>query len=719
MAIGRPRFEFALKNLKSSDWQHFEELSSSFLAADYPNLRTTAATSGDKGRDAELFSSNFAKVMFQYSVQEDWAGKIQDSLATLKKNFPEFGTLVFMTNRQVGAKGDKLRTTFRKDGKNLDVRDNSWFLDRFTLDDHRMRAAEGFATIAADPILRTAAERPGSALVGQEARTALLYLEMQATDEDGKKGLTKSCFETLVRCALRNTDADTAMTPAEIEDYIQRLLPRHTSLQLRPFIAAAIKRLSRQAIKAHKSPERYHISFEEAATTKDKYAAIALLNASFQDDVEDVLMAKDVSAAAKLQEYSALVRNAIEMYFYRLGEEFAQSLVADSDLKMHHDLMRSIVDEIVPAGRFGQGTISDLIYASVLELLATPSSSTVELLKLLSTSYTLFSFLSEVPDVQKATKRLFENATIWIDTTALLPVVAEQAFTEDKRPFTNMYLQLRRAGTKLVVTEGVLEEVEAHLNKCRSFAYATRWDGSVPYIYAQFSISGRQKGQFSSWMENFIGNHRPIDDLADFFNETAKINREEVPPLDTLPAEVVTAVRQYWQEVHDRRRGKEEGFNMFGHRLAQHDADNYLAALALRVKGTNATDFGFTSWYLTLDTAAWKLKAQIASDISTMIGHAPVISLDFLLRYLAFGPRRDQVDSSGNDWARIFTETVFVEVPSDLVDIATAVRQANIGRSERIIQRRIRDELDKQRMRSGVAQKAGLEGAEAAFLGEL
>lgn len=54
--MNRKLFELALERLRPSDWEHFEELSSAFLASDFPSLRTMASPSGDGGRDSELFS---------------------------------------------------------------------------------------------------------------------------------------------------------------------------------------------------------------------------------------------------------------------------------------------------------------------------------------------------------------------------------------------------------------------------------------------------------------------------------------------------------------------------------------------------------------------------------------------------------------------------------------------------------------------------------------
>ncbi|EPT2491143.1 hypothetical protein ACVPN4_005395, partial [Klebsiella pneumoniae] len=66
------RFELALERLKPSDWREFEKLASAFLASEFDVYISTAANSGDGGRDGELYSTDDPKVMAQFSVTDDW-----------------------------------------------------------------------------------------------------------------------------------------------------------------------------------------------------------------------------------------------------------------------------------------------------------------------------------------------------------------------------------------------------------------------------------------------------------------------------------------------------------------------------------------------------------------------------------------------------------------------------------------------------------------------
>lgn len=439
MSISRNRFELALQQLKSSQWGEFEALASVFVAAEFPNARTTAHPGGDKGRDAELFSADGAPAaMFQFSVRSDWKQKILDTLNTLATNFPAVTHVVFLTNQLIGAAGDALKAKAATAGRSLDIRDRSWFLDRMDADDARRNASAHLAQLVVDPFLQTSGiitNAPG--LTGQQARTALVYLEMQSRDEVAEKGLTKLSYEALVRCVLKGTDDAHRKTRRQIRAEIGKLLPQHSAQQLQPFIDGALSRLNKRAIRHHPQTDEFHLSFEEIESTKDKVAGLVILNDAFRSDVEEMLSRDNNVSPTKYDEIVQIVRKAIEVYFYRLGEEFAQSLTKDMSPPVNIDLIDNVCLEISPVGNVYSGRRwVDFIKHVTRQILNTPSDATTELLRLLSTSYTLFAFLSEVPDVQRATKKLFERGTIWLDTSVLLPVLAELAFPEESRPST-------------------------------------------------------------------------------------------------------------------------------------------------------------------------------------------------------------------------------------------------------------------------------------------
>ena len=121
------RFALALERLQPSDWKRFEDLASKFLAAEYPNLRTVASASGDRGRDAELWSpEGEPSVVLQYSVAGDWERKILGTAKKVRAEFTDAKVLIYVTSQLLGAAADRVRARLRQEqGLHLEVRDRS------------------------------------------------------------------------------------------------------------------------------------------------------------------------------------------------------------------------------------------------------------------------------------------------------------------------------------------------------------------------------------------------------------------------------------------------------------------------------------------------------------------------------------------------------------------------------------------------------------------
>ena len=221
-------FRLALEHLQPSDWEHFERLSSVFLASEFSNLRTAAAPSGDGGRDSELFCPGEKPfIVAQYSVTKDWKTKIRKTADRLKETLPEVRILIYLSNQQIGGQADDMKGELLDRGLALDTRDRNWFIERGTSSEVREMAAEELIDRIARPFLEgeQIINKPSSPLSSGEARAALLYLGLQWHDDTSDKGLTKLSFDALVRAALRLTHSENRKSRSDIHETICTTLP--------------------------------------------------------------------------------------------------------------------------------------------------------------------------------------------------------------------------------------------------------------------------------------------------------------------------------------------------------------------------------------------------------------------------------------------------------------------------------------------------------------
>jgi hypothetical protein len=596
----------ALSRLTSADWEQFEQLSSSFLASEYPSLRTMASPSGDGGRDSELFTDDGEPtIAMQYSVTDSWASKIRQTVARLESTFPSIATLVYLTNQVIGAKADTLRKEIRLAGVFLDIRDRSWFLDRANTDRNREFAAEALAQKFVDPLLpsKIIDKSLVTGIEGEEAKTALLFLEMQVQDTGRSLGLTKSSYDTLIRAALRDTNTTKRLKRQEIYARVHKFLPSHPLAQIQMKVDASLKRLEQKVIRYRKDGDEYHLLDTEIARVSSSIARIDSLRRDFETDLSQVLSDIKGITINDNQKFVDTARRILEIYFLRKGEDFAKASIDSSPHKVDETTLRGVAIEIAPKniGVTGRNSIEVLMLV-LNTLISTPLDATASYLRLLLESYTLFAFLAATPDVQKVTRNMFGSGEIWLDTSVLLPILAETAMPDGRRPFTEMFRQTKNAGLKLYVTQGVLEEVERHINRSRSYARSSRWDGDVPFLYSAYALAGGKPGAFTNWLENFVGQFDPVQDIADYIRRYHQIILESASEHQRVPKELADEIRRIWQDVHEERRGTTSDQGQLI-KLAAHDSETYLHVLSSRIEQKGRAPLGYTHWWLTLEPA--------------------------------------------------------------------------------------------------------------------
>ena len=106
---------------------------------------------------------------------------------------------------------------------------------------------------------------------------------------------------------------------------------------------------------------------------------------------------------------------------------------------------------------------------------------------------------------------------------------------------------------------------------------------------------------------------------------------------------------------------------------------------------------------------------SVSAPSRAMIKHNPVISLDFLARYLALGPHRAKTTVASGAVFTYMSELADA-VPDELIEAAQRIRTESSGLSERLIRRRISTGIDKLRTIYGPVQGSSSEDvATAAF----
>ena len=87
---------------------------------------------------------------------------------------------------------------------------------------------------------------------------------------------------------------------------------------------------------------------------------------------------------------------------------------------------------------------NEQVAAAAIEVLERPSHEVRQHLHRLADAYTMFAFLRQAPDVQKVVVSMFSGGDIWLDTSMILPLLAETLLDEPQDRYYPHSLKRRK-----------------------------------------------------------------------------------------------------------------------------------------------------------------------------------------------------------------------------------------------------------------------------------
>jgi hypothetical protein len=729
--ISYERFKLALASVDGAQWRAFEKLATVFLAEEYPSLRPMAASSGDNGLDAAIFhAADDPEVALQFSVRRDWESKIYETCKRLQNTTPECRLLVFATSQSVGPKLTSARKKVRADfGLFLDVRDIEWFLTRRNSGSALEAEAESFSHLIADPLLTgaSALERQAQALDDLEAKAAFVYLGLQWQDETREKGLTKLCFEAIVRAVLRDTTSDERMPRELIKAHVASLLPAHPPAQRDTQVDGALRRLSKVFIRHWTKQDEFCLTWSERVRLNDRLAQMETLDSVLRTELSRMLIRVATEEGIDLSQPLLDVtieraRAVLERILLDRGEAFAGAVTNDREATLRFEDVEATVYKDL-ATRPTKEIEPRLIAATLTSLMTDPPEGVRLYLRSLADTYTLFAFMRETPDVQSAVVKIFADGDIWLDTTVILPLFAEGLLDLSARAHGFMLRAVSESGSRLYVTDGVVEEIASHIKRARGYSRAKHEQrdlyGREPFLLSCYLMSGRDPNEFGHWTETFCGELRPEDDIADYLSEMFRIEVSNLEELaDKADPTLRAMVSEIWHEARDERDKKVAALGYAPtdlgtrNRLVAHDVENYVGVVERRrQRRESRSAFGYKSWWLTLDGTAFRIHRELRERLKDKPPASPAISPDFMLNYLAVGPVRARLSRQTEETLPLMLNMSILDaVPKDLVELADLLRKDLANLPPHVVRRKIRDTLDEARILLGAQAQAGEAG---------
>lgn len=712
--ISTDRIRYGLSLLKPEHGTMFEEFVNKFFATEFPNIRPVGQIH-DKGRDAFIYHADGeSDIFFQSSVTTSWKTKIKDTIEALKKNNFTIRELVYCTNQDLRKDLDDLKQTWRKSGISIDIRDTNYFSIYATTSIEKSAIAESLCKIVVDPKLADKGiidSKIGVALSTEDQKIAVTFLEMNLKNSSDSRNLTKLSIESLITFTLRDSTPESTVERNKIHQKIMELCPNADRQRLISQIDGAIDRfVSKDVIKHHGKNDSFTLSFNKKKEVNDGLQKLMLeqydLELAAKDVIEYVLKELEIDFSVP---YDLLIEDAMVVLDYLIvkkGRLASLALVGKGTFGSSKEPLIEMVEGMVkssPSVLKSQSILSivqiiDILPEIVIELLRSSSPAVINRIKISADAYCLLFFMRESNDIQENINKIFSGSKVLVDTSVIVPCMAEQSFPKEKKRLSNLIRAASKMGITFFLGDDVLNELQTHLDRMRYSYYnhaerqlttlgSSRTENlhySIISGYLEAKRIENYEGSFEDFIKQFRGERNPNADLIEYLHEELDIRFDDNlnSEMEKIPYEDIGSLIEEWKSVKPQRPWMDtDAYNT----LVYHDVKAFLVIQRFRSGIAMGAVQGEKYWWLTFDGSGFRMDRKFSGSNSICM------SPEFFSRYVSLLPHQE----TGSSFATLLP--IFLEaaklglVPAELRAKAEEIYSSMQGQKEYVIRRRLRD----------------------------
>jgi hypothetical protein len=524
--MGWDIIEFALSTI--TDDTDFEKLAAEVMYQEgFPHIIPLGGTN-DGGRDAieeRLYQSEgVVRTVFQFSLQEDYRGKIRQTAIRLAEVGIEYTELVYVTPRSISTeKQDEQKQRFRKEhGKVLSIFERKVLVNRLSNYSNGLFHRH-FPDIERQLREAAKARMQGSVFDRDEREKAFLKTSLMFTFSDRSTHTRKAVFDQLV-FALTFSFGEEGLSVADIVGLIRKHI--HNFSPEPGQVDASVIRLIRDGW-LHAEGEKHFVT----DTAREAYVGTEVRVEELTRSLAgDVLAEVETACPVKLtkQEKEGVLRNTREVLAQLLrlfGTELSSQFLSEQVrepvyLAQSESLKRT-------AGHNLQKTVADTLIAVLGDLLHSPTPEQAEALAAWSKAFLATTIMNLDPDLRHFQRSRLRNKRFILDTDFLLGCFIKEL------PINTAYLHLVNAlvsaGCQVIVPPSVIGECVLHasisprthnvfdrslLSFSPEFIERKVWNAFVKgYYYAVKNGLISAAIDYRSFLENYYDNDAPEEYL--------------------------------------------------------------------------------------------------------------------------------------------------------------------------------------------------------------
>jgi hypothetical protein len=615
---------------------------------------------------------------FQASKEVTVESKVTRTIARLKEVGREVNALYYASSQAIPSYDQIEFQLSQKHSTAIRIYDRNYFAQHANHNPDAIAAFEEHLRPSLSFLNEITAPSYPEKIPFQNAQAVCAFLAQEVEHRLGTTRTLEAVCDALILWALEGTDPDSGrlMSEDEIVKKVENLIPTATKF-FRGQIGIRLSALTRKslgarAVNVYKRTEKYCLPFETREALKEHTIEDETLKVEVTSSLLNRLRENadpQIFNTALLEQVSALIHKTLETIFEKQGFDVAQHFLNDTSEEVEMDArsISDVAEEIVD-----QSGINTNLRPTILVLMKTVlrgvfySGTEKERLYCarLARTYMLLFTIRNTPEVIEYFNSMAKNFNLYVGSDLVVRAISEYYLEPDDQMTVNAFRIIGQAGSKLILSEAMLEEVHSHIwaaNLEHRNVYA-EIDGIVDrdlasqsdriliraYYYAKLdkALSNRPH-TWHQYLRNFLSADKMTGSVSPTSMKSLRdtlCNRFgfEFEPREAteagLDADEMKALTNKIQEMRRRNKPQQEI-------RAENDAAHILRVHRVRQEKEKAAGnpYGYKTWWLTQDKISGRASALVFPSRREM---RYVMRPEFLVNYIAYNPTTDAVRKS-------------------------------------------------------------------------
>lgn len=662
--------EIALEHTNGSDFESFFQTFYAALAGiEFVPLGGVHDGGADAFQGDGVYEGKAGRpgTFYQATIQEDHRAKIRHTVKRLRNFGRDPKTVQYFTSRTMGVIDKEEEELSNELDVAIKIRDRKWIVANIN---HSPQTVAAFQTYLG-PCLAFLAEPGGATIIKSSpnvpARTMCVFLGQEIDRRRGKTDLLEAVTDSLILWALEGTDPDKniLMKRDEVLAKIEGALPSAKHF-IRGVFSHRIETLaskgnpSGREVRWHKKEDEFCLPHEtrkivESENTEDEFLKLQVLDLYKQRATEML----DPSDIVLPDHVANITHRALELTFEKEGLELAEFLSGTRDENYYIAISDQVDEAIAEARLTGASAVAAKEVALTVLRQAFYNSTEGERVYYgkLSRTYTLMFTLRNEPKIVEYFKGMSSNFVLFVGSDIIVRALSERYLADEDRMTTNTLRILRDAGSALILTQMVVEEVHAHL-AATDYEFRNWFMELEPYVDKEIARHSRKiliRAYFYAKFDPLLGT-RPagwksfIEQICSYDDiHKVTVSREQVKNyliekfgfeyLDDGDVAQLTDKDEVRKLADKIKAIKSEDV------LALNDARQILGVYGKRRElreDHRPNPYGYRTWWLTHETKV----RQCTGELVRARGSQYIIRPEFILNFVALSPTTEEVRKS-------------------------------------------------------------------------